>query len=131
MMPLPLALSLSSSVTQVGALAAFAALLGIAILSLLVFSQARELRRLREWAGRAPERAAEGEQRVSAEAAARVQQPSVSVQPVRPVPRAVPINARPVPATGPATAVTGAPDPALPGAVQASGASAPAPASPA
>ena len=64
--------------TQVGAIAAFAALLGIAVLSLLVFSQAREIRRLREWAGRAPERAAELEQRVSAEAAARAQQPRVS-----------------------------------------------------
>jgi len=53
------ALSLSSTFTQIGAIAALAALLGIAILSLLVFSQARELKRLREWAGRAPERAAD------------------------------------------------------------------------
>ncbi|MGA7703865.1 MAG: hypothetical protein WB998_03105, partial [Solirubrobacteraceae bacterium] len=67
-----LAFSLSNSVTEVGALAAFAALLGIAVLSLLVFSQAREIKRLREWAGRAPERAAEMEQRVSADAAARM-----------------------------------------------------------
>ena len=50
---LPLALSLSSSFTKIGAIAAFVALVGIAVLSLLVFSQARELRRLREWAGRA------------------------------------------------------------------------------
>ena len=69
---LPLAFSLSNSFTKVGAIAAFAALLGIAMLSLLVFSQAREIKRLREWAGRAPERAAEMEQRVSAEAAARI-----------------------------------------------------------
>ncbi len=68
-----LALSLSSSFTKIGAIAAFAALVGIAVLSLLVFAQARELKRLREWAGRAPERAAEQEQRVSAEAAARLQ----------------------------------------------------------
>jgi len=54
-----LALSLSSSFTQIGAIAAFAALVGIAALALLFFSQARELKRLREWAGRAPERAAE------------------------------------------------------------------------
>jgi len=99
MISTPLALSLSSKVTQVGAIAAFAALLGIAILALLVFSQARELRRLREWAGRAPERAAETEQRVSAQASARAQQPSVAAQTVRPVPRAVPINARPAGAT--------------------------------
>ncbi|MGA9875966.1 MAG: hypothetical protein WBQ21_09160, partial [Solirubrobacteraceae bacterium] len=63
---LPLALSLSSTFTKVGALAAFAALLGISILSLLAFAQAREIKRLREWAGRAPERASELEQRVSA-----------------------------------------------------------------
>ena len=69
MTSLPLALSLSNSITQVGAIAAFAALLGIAVLSLLVFSQAREIKRLREWAGRAPERAAEMEQRVTATAA--------------------------------------------------------------
>ena len=79
-----LALSLSSTFTQIGAIAAFAALVGIAILSLLCFSQAREIKRLREWAGRAPERAAELEQRVSESAAARVQQPRGTVQAVRP-----------------------------------------------
>jgi len=42
------------------------------VLSLLVFSQAREIKRLREWAGRAPERSAELEQRVTAQAAARL-----------------------------------------------------------
>src|SRR3954447_8977091 len=98
-----LALSISTKFTEVGAIAAFAALLGIAVLSLLVFSQAREIRRLREWAGRAPERAAEVEQRVSAEAAARLQQPAAPAQAVRPVPRAAPINARPATA-GPTTA---------------------------
>ena len=81
------ALSLSNKLIEVGALAAFAALVGIAILSLLVFSQARELKRLREWAGRAPERAAELEQRVAAEAAMRAQRPA---QPV--VPRATPMS---------------------------------------
>ena len=74
--------------TQVGAIAAFAALRGIALLSLLVFAQARELRRLREWAGRAPERAADLEQRVSADAAARVQRtapaPIAGARPCRP-----------------------------------------------
>jgi hypothetical protein len=96
-----LALSLSNSVTEVGALAAFAALLGIAILSLLVFSQAREIKRLREWAGRAPERAAEMEQRVSADAAARVRGgvppgPPGQVAPVRVVPRKTPLVSAPV-----------------------------------
>lgn len=40
----------------VGAFAGLAAFLGLAIVSLLYFSQARDLRRLREWAGGAPER---------------------------------------------------------------------------
>ncbi len=109
MTTLPVALSLSSSFTQIGAIAAFAALLGIAILALLLFSQARELKRLREWAGRAPERSAELEQRVSAEAVARVGQPVPPVPPVRQVPRTTPVVARPAAATagGPATRVVG------------------------
>jgi hypothetical protein len=107
MTAVPLALSLSNTVLKAGALAAFAGLLGIAVLSLLVFSQARELKRLREWAGRAPERAAELEQRVSAEAAARAQR---TVQPLaRPgvggaVPRTTPMVTRAA-AAGPATQV--------------------------
>src|SRR5271167_5185199 len=103
-----LALSLSNTFTQIGALAAFAGLLGIAVLSLLFFSQARELKRLREWAGRAPERSAALEQRVSAAAAARVQQP---VPGVRPVQRVVPVPAQAVGAVGAATRVVGSPGP--------------------
>jgi hypothetical protein len=94
-----LAFSLSNSVTEVGALAAFAALVGIAILSLLVFSQAREIKRLREWAGRAPERAAEIEQRVSAAAAARIRGEAAPPAPVgaaRVVPRKTPLVSAPV-----------------------------------
>ena len=83
-----LALSLSSTFTQIGAIAAFAALLGIAILSLLVFSQAREIKRLREWAGRAPERAADIEQRVTQPRPRRASSSSPGVAAVRPVPRA-------------------------------------------
>src|SRR3954451_22963519 len=59
---LPLALHIPHVVEQAGALAGFAAVIGLAVLSALYFSQARDLRRLREWAGRAPERAAEGQQ---------------------------------------------------------------------
>ena len=44
-------------VERVGSYVGFAAFLGLAILALLYFSQARDVRRLREWAGRAPERA--------------------------------------------------------------------------
>jgi hypothetical protein len=53
-----LALSVSDKIEQYGAYAGFASVLGLAVLSLLYFAQARELKRLREWAGRAPERVA-------------------------------------------------------------------------
>ncbi|HEY4811874.1 MAG TPA: hypothetical protein VIH71_12535, partial [Solirubrobacteraceae bacterium] len=113
MTALPLALSLSSTFTKIGAVAAFAALVGIAILSLLVFSQAREIKRLREWAGRAPERAADLEQRVASNAAARIQQqvPGVpGVQPARPVARVAPIPAQAAAGgAGPATRVVAGP----------------------
>jgi hypothetical protein len=46
-------------VERVGSYVGLAAFLGLAVLALLYFSQARDVRRLREWAGRAPERAAE------------------------------------------------------------------------
>ena len=49
---------------------------GLAVLSLLYFAQAREIKRLREWAGRAPERAPELEQRVVAQADAARQAPA-------------------------------------------------------
>jgi hypothetical protein len=89
----PLALSITNSVTQVGAVGAFVALLGIAILSLLVFSQAREIKRLREWAGRAPERSAELEQRISAQATSRAQVASTTAG-AQMVPRTAPLSAR-------------------------------------
>jgi LytR cell envelope-related transcriptional attenuator len=44
-------------IREIGAYAGFAAVVGLAVLSALYFSQARDVRRLREWAGRAPERA--------------------------------------------------------------------------
>jgi hypothetical protein len=46
-------------IEQVGAYAGLAAIPGLAVLSALYFSQARDVKRLRDWAGRAPERAAE------------------------------------------------------------------------
>src|SRR5688572_13427070 len=42
-----------------------AAFLGLAVLALLYFSQARDVRRLRDWAGRAPERAIEQAERAA------------------------------------------------------------------
>ena len=46
-------------VERVGAYVGLAAFLGLAVLALLYFSQARDVRRLRDWAGRAPERTLE------------------------------------------------------------------------
>ena len=66
------ALSFQGQVEKYGAYVGIAAFFGLAILSLLYFAQARELKRLREWAGRAPERARELEQRVVAQASAGV-----------------------------------------------------------
>ncbi len=66
------ALSFQGQVEKYGVYVGIAAFFGLAVLSLLYFSQARELKRLREWAGRAPERAQELEQRVVAQAAAGV-----------------------------------------------------------
>jgi hypothetical protein len=104
--PLPPAVSLTHTFTEVGALVALAGLLGIALLSLLLFSQGREIKRLREWAGRAPERAAELDQRLAGATApvspqvpvrtATTGVPAMSsqVSGVRPIPRAVPLVAR-------------------------------------
>ena len=57
-----LALSLQDQVEKYGSYVGIAAFFGLAILSLLYFAQAREVKRLREWAGRAPERAREVEE---------------------------------------------------------------------
>jgi hypothetical protein len=66
------ALSFQDQVEKYGAYVGIAAFFGLAVLSLLYFAQARELKRLREWAGRAPDRARELEQRVVAQATATV-----------------------------------------------------------
>jgi hypothetical protein len=102
-----LALSVSDKIDQYGAYAGFASVLGLAVLSLLYFAQAREVKRLREWAGRAPERAADLQDRATAAAQQRViaqpqrpGQPGVpQTQPARPgvpgAPGAVPAAATP------------------------------------
>jgi hypothetical protein len=46
-------------IQEIGSYAGLAAIPGLAILSALYFSQARDVRRLRDWAGRAPERSNE------------------------------------------------------------------------
>src|SRR3954453_14630485 len=62
------AFSLQHEVEKYGPYVGLAAFLGLAILTVLYFAQARELKRLRDWAGRAPERAQELEARVVAQA---------------------------------------------------------------
>ena len=50
---------------EIGAILGFVAFGGLAVLVFMTFQQARHLRRLREWAGRAPERAAAEEERAA------------------------------------------------------------------
>jgi hypothetical protein len=59
---------------QIGSFAGLAAFLGLAVFALLSFSQARDLRRLREWAGSAPERDAERKETTSTVAAQRAEE---------------------------------------------------------
>jgi hypothetical protein len=106
-------LSISHRIDQYGAYAGFAAVLGLAVLSLLYFAQAREVKRLREWAGRAPERAADLQERVQGDAARRVapQPQAPAAQPGRPaIPPAAAAGIRPAAATpaGQAQGVPGA-----------------------
>jgi hypothetical protein len=127
-----LALSVTDKIEQYGAYAGFASVLGLAVLSLLYFAQAREVKRLREWAGRAPERAADLQDRVQGAAAQRVvPTPAAAPRPVGAQPVAVPgAAARPAAAT-PAGQAQGLPGaaaaPAAAGAATAAGAAAAAP----
>jgi hypothetical protein len=61
-------------IKEIGAFAGLAAFLGLAFLAMLAFSQARDIRRLREWAGSAPERDAERKESTSAVAARRAEE---------------------------------------------------------
>src|SRR5262245_59812975 len=58
-------------IDRIGPYLGIAAFLGLAILAFLIIQQAREVRRLREWAGRAPERATEAAEAEAAAAEAR------------------------------------------------------------
>jgi hypothetical protein len=103
------AFSLQDKIEQYGAYAGIAAVFGLGILSLLYFAQAREVKRLRDWAGRAPERAAELEARVQADAQRRAAE-----QAARPTAPATPAAQRGaaagpgVPGAAPATAAAAA-----------------------
>lgn len=61
-------------IKEIGAFAGLAAFLGLALLALLAFSQGRDIRRLREWAGSAPERDGERKETTSAAAAKRAEE---------------------------------------------------------
>jgi LytR cell envelope-related transcriptional attenuator len=61
-------------IKQIGAFAGLASFVGLAVLAMLAFSQARDIRRLREWAGSAPERDAERKESTSAVAAKRAEE---------------------------------------------------------
>jgi hypothetical protein len=61
-------------VEQIGAFAGLAAFLGLAFLALLSFTHGRDIRRLREWAGSAPERDTERKEATSAVAAQRAEE---------------------------------------------------------
>jgi hypothetical protein len=102
------ALSFQEQVEKYGVYVGIASFFGLALLSVLYFSQARELKRLREWAGRAPERARELEQRVVAQATATVarrapQPPAAPGKPAGAIAPARRLAEMPAPAPGQAT----------------------------
>lgn len=61
-------------IKEIGAFAGLAAFVGLALLAMLAFSQARDIRRLREWAGSAPERDTERKESTSSAAAKRAEE---------------------------------------------------------
>jgi len=62
-------------IERIGPYLGIAAFMGLAILAFLIFQQAGEVRRLREWAGGAPERADEAAEAAAAAAEAKGEQP--------------------------------------------------------
>jgi LytR cell envelope-related transcriptional attenuator len=61
-------------IEQIGAFAGLAAFLGLGVLALLSFAHGRDIRRLREWAGSAPERDSERKEATSTVAAQRAEE---------------------------------------------------------
>jgi hypothetical protein len=95
-------------VQEIGAYAGLASVVGLAVLSVLYFSQARDVKRLREWAGRAPERAEQGSAVTQATPGRVVAQPQPKAQPQAQPAKApaVPAATGARPATTPAAATT-------------------------
>jgi len=86
-------------IERIGAYAGFFAVIGLAVLSALYFAQARDVRRLREWAGRSPERAQQAPMAPSAPA------PSTGARPEQGAAGA----AAPLAGPGPSTAAAAGP----------------------
>ena len=61
-------------IEQIGAFAGLASFIGLAVLALLSFAHGRDIRRLRDWAGSAPERDSERKEATSAIAAQRAEE---------------------------------------------------------
>jgi LytR cell envelope-related transcriptional attenuator len=145
-MALLFAFSIQEQVEKYGAYVGLAAFLGLAVLTVLYFAQARELKRLRDWAGRAPERAQELEARVVAQAdeLRRVEAPgaepvverSGTVGPAQPVAKPAPATAAAAPSgngrgTGTVAPIPPGPRPAVAVAAAAQAQAAAAPVTPA
>jgi hypothetical protein len=94
---------------EIGAYAGLGAILGLAVLSALYFSQARDVKRLREWAGRAPDRAPSP---AMPEPRGVVAQP-IDRSPARPVPGGTPPPVPRPPGPRPATAAAAGVAPAV------------------
>lgn len=62
------------AIEQIGAFAGLAAFLGLAVLALLSFTHGRDIRRLRDWAGSAPERDSERKEATTTIAAQRAEE---------------------------------------------------------
>jgi hypothetical protein len=73
-------------IERIGPYIGIAAFLGLAILAFLIFQQAREIRRLREWAGGAPERAGEAREAAAAASEAKGQEPPAPEEVPEPTP---------------------------------------------
>ncbi|MGB2710625.1 MAG: hypothetical protein WBC33_03850, partial [Conexibacter sp.] len=64
-MAVTLAFSVNTFIDDIGAYAGFAAAVGLALFALLLFAQARELKRLREWGAHTHDRIGELERRLA------------------------------------------------------------------
>jgi hypothetical protein len=80
------AVALGDKIETFGAYFGYAAVIGLGVLSLLYFAQAKEVKRLREWAGRAPERDADLVQRAQSDVSRRVVAQPIVTQPGAVVP---------------------------------------------